>query len=132
MCGEKAPALVGVDRRIGSPPRVRGKGRIFPCRVSAQGITPACAGKRLCVVSRCPGLPDHPRVCGEKVVSFIFFHHYIGSPPRVRGKGLCACGGEGDRGITPACAGKSYARYENWHDIKDHPRVCGEKQLKTK
>ena len=46
VCGEKAPALVGSDCRIGSPPRMRGKvdgGFLGSCGL---GITPAYAGKR--------------------------------------------------------------------------------------
>ena len=91
------------------------------------GITPACAGKR-----DCPGIlsgrhRDHPRVCGEKSDQYEILDELRGSPPRVRGKVNKSIQREGLGGITPACAGKSYApknvRFLPW----DHPRVCGEK-----
>ena len=45
VCGEKRPAVGRLWSRLGSPPRVRGKGS-QACRVcSRSGITPACAGK---------------------------------------------------------------------------------------
>ena len=54
-----------------------------------------------------------------------------GSPPRMRGKELRRCDPLGLCGITPAYAGKSYkakaCRLLWW----DHPRVCGEKVLRT-
>ena len=66
VCGEKSKPKPGKDRRMGSPPRVRGKGQAA-CEVVVEfGITPAYAGKSA-AQSRdglCAG--DHPRVCGEK------------------------------------------------------------------
>ena len=55
----------------------------------------------------------------------------MGSPPRMRGKGVGAPHFAGDLGITPACAGKSYslALFLGLH--RDHPRVCGEKRLRA-
>ena len=45
VCGEKSKPKPGKDRRMESPPRVRGKGvRLPPLHVPA-GITPAYAGK---------------------------------------------------------------------------------------
>ena len=70
---------------------------------------------------------DHPRVCGEKRRSCWFHGVPWGSPPRVRGK---AAGGDSfqpRRGITPACAGKSFFMPAKYSRQKDHPRVCGEK-----
>ena len=31
--------------------------------------------------------------------------------------------------ITPAYAGKSSVDFDLWYSIRDHPRVCGEKQI---
>ena len=50
-----------------------------------------------------------------------------GSPPRVRGKGIQHQKGSEKRGITPACAGKSFGSVVKHTRIRDHPRVCGEK-----
>ena len=49
-----------------------------------------------------------------------------GSPPRVRGKREHGILGELRRGITPACAGKTWATRRREHPDRDHPRVCGE------
>ena len=50
-----------------------------------------------------------------------------GSPPRVRGKAT-AIGKIIDAfRITPACAGKSFISRQIEKSVKDHPRVCGEK-----
>ena len=66
VCGEKSKPKPGKDRRMESPPRVRGKGvRLPPLHVPA-GITPAYAGKRLQNDKGNIYGRDHPRVCGEK------------------------------------------------------------------
>ena len=51
----------------------------------------------------------------------------VGSPPRVRGKVQCVPRGVDAMGITPACAGKRKAETTFAFAIRDHPRVCGEK-----
>ena len=110
----------------GSPPRVRGKERVFHRSECVRRITPACAGKRLqrafqqangqdhprvCGESflgrtRVRSGRDHPRVCGEKVSGVGERVTKAGSPPRVRGKADNGNGGQSKPGITPACAGK--------------------------
>ena len=86
VCGEKAVRHRLHLQRLGSPPRVRGKGcEGFHGRITS-GITPACAGKSCpCAGSRLCG-KDHPRVCGEKNGLFGMLTRQKGSPPRVRGK----------------------------------------------
>ena len=70
VCGEKAAARPALKMRRGSPPRMRGKVRIFCCENAQNGITPACAGKSIwCRSSECWAW-DHPRVCGEKSYSW--------------------------------------------------------------
>ena len=49
---------------------------------------------------------DHPRVCGEKRKETGKSLRYVGSPPRVRGKGCAQISQRQGKGITPACAGK--------------------------
>ena len=34
--------------------------------------------------------------------------------------------------ITPAYAGKSFSLFANPHNIRDHPRLCGEKGISCK
>ena len=66
VCGEKAKSSRTYRKRSGSPPRMRGKGRIPKAGRLVVGITPAYAGKRLQSFLRCVCPRDHPRVCGEK------------------------------------------------------------------
>ena len=75
-------------------------------------------------------LPDHPRVCGEKMVSMIPHRRSQGSPPRVRGKARGAWDAKARKGITPAYAGKRTIPQRPTPTWRDHPRVCGEKFLK--
>ena len=53
-----------------------------------------------------------------------------GSPPRMRGKAPMVWSLTGAPGITPAYAGKSCRRLERRSGKEDHPRMCGEKQIK--
>ena len=110
VCGEKSKPKPGKDRRMESPPRVRGKGvRLPPLHVPA-GITPAYAGKRLQNDKGNIYGRDHPRVCGEKCSSVRSASHRRGSPPRVRGKVCDLTIIRVHHGITPAYAGKRLKR----------------------
>ena len=51
--------------------------------------------------------PDHPRVCGEKLLFLFDAASFIGSPPRMRGKDAEILETAKTLGITPAYAGKS-------------------------
>ena len=51
-------------------------------------ITPACAGKSGCKPEAGKCGQDHPRVCGEKWTGVKRGLCALGSPPRVRGKGV--------------------------------------------
>ena len=113
--------------RVGSPPRVRGKVRAG-CRPTCNlRITPACAGKSLAGRYADGVEEDHPRVCGEKCICGGDHRHRVGSPPRVRGKGIALIMTIILLGITPACAGKSQRFPAKIAWRWDHPRVCGEK-----
>ncbi len=68
-------------------------------------------------------------MCGEKVAFDSPFTTLLGSPPRVRGKGLTLRLIDADLGITPACAGKSSSCPCPRCRCPDHPRVCGEKAV---
>ena len=112
-----------------SPPRVRGKAKNRCRSCPLTRITPACAGKRTCTATRRCGNGNHPRVCGEKMVSMIPHRRSRGSPPRVRGK-VQPLGERGSQaGITPACAGKRRSIGRLSQPTRDHPRVCGEKSM---
>ena len=106
VCGEKSFGDVVALDAIGSPPRVRGKVAICPACSASSGITPACAGKRCGIIAEKSWTQDHPRVCGEKLRINAIQPGILGSPPRVRGKGLSGGRSTAQAGITPACAGK--------------------------
>ncbi len=129
MCGEKSADIEGCNYLAGSPPRVRGKVRRALVCVCDVGITPACAGKSSYAPVYTDGLKDHPRVCGEKLNFCHKSPSDKGSPPRVRGKDDQERRELVKIRITPACAGKRAVNARGEFYNKDHPRVCGEKNV---
>ena len=110
VCGEKLAIENKVNEPQGSPPRMRGKAKVWPISTRCWGITPAYAGKR---ASASPALSvpwDHPRVCGEKAARPLHVAHALGSPPRMRGKVTSTPLHFLVEGITPAYAGKRLKR----------------------
>ena len=75
--------------------------------VAYGGITPAYAGKS-------SGESKSLLICS-------------GSPPPMRGKADRERKCRKSVGITPAYAGKSATDYHDAANVKDHPRLCGEK-----
>ena len=131
VCREKFTFFSRGISQSGSPPHVRGKVKPVLWAARVAGITPACAGKR-CRSPAFRSMPwDHPRMCGEKADSLVLEGLLEGSPPRVRGKGLLAHDQIHGAGITPAYAGKSKESHFVRYARRDHPRVCGEKALKS-
>ena len=129
MCGEKFVGFSNTSSCAGSPPRVRGKGESPEKGENGLRITPACAGKSAVSHAFFQQRQDHPRVCGEKLLHPPRFRPTWGSPPRVRGKANAFVDQLDQLGITPACAGKSRALFYGRTGNRDHPRVCGEKQM---
>ena len=110
----------------GSPPRVRGK-RSPPCFPECTyRITPARAGKTLCLRVGKQVFRDHPRACGENFPDDYQRVLEWGSPPRVRGKPCNPKAGWRAMRITPARAGKTRAKPQSRAAGSDHPRACGE------
>ena len=128
MCGEKNKLSDLAQIIIGSPPRVRGKVRLFGLSGLIFGITPACAGKSSALWQYRTSRRDHPRVCGEKIRGYVKIWNEWGSPPRVRGKACWIAPRVFRPRITPACAGKRRRTCGPCGCPKDHPRVCGEKE----
>ena len=69
---------------------------------------------------------------GEKMSEQDLAELDLGSPPRARGKVCGRCAAQGERGITPACAGKRSAAGREYRACRDHPRVRGEKSRLVK
>ena len=88
-------------------------------------ITPARAGKTSTATRRRCRLKDHPRSCGKDHREWRMFKKDLGSPPLVRERHH-HCTDYGERaGITPARAGKTFARQRRLREHQDHPRSCG-------
>ena len=129
VCGEKTVAAAMAAGTQGSPPRMRGKAQMCVIPFLTKGITPAYAGKSLVQQFMQFRQKDHPRVCGEKQIHLPLAMITRGSPPRMRGKVGRLISSCSRARITPAYAGKScgYSQYPSRR--RDHPRVCGEKDL---
>ena len=84
-------------------------------------------GKALYVSSRDTAPADHPRLCGEKVLSTQKAAYLTGSPPPMRGKEETFRRFLKYDRITPAYAGKSLTSEQRDKVLEDHPRLCGEK-----
>ena len=102
----------------------------FPLRPWFFFVSPAYAGKRRTIPRRRSAAPDHPRVCGEKLYPICSSIDLWGSPPRMRGKAKEEPYRPCHPGITPACAGKRKTAWKGEGKKQDHPRMCGEKQIK--
>ena len=85
---------------------MRGKQCIDGMNTEEFRITPADAGKTVCIVRKSRQSWDHPRGCGENRTQRVQSQPQGGSPPRMRGKPL-----------SPRVAGRT---------AMDHPRGCGE------
>ena len=86
ICGEKPMMCPSSARSSGSPPHMRGKALLLEWGRGAAGITPAYAGKSVCIVPEVQRTGDHPRICGEKLRSQAMRNWQTGSPPHMRGK----------------------------------------------
>ncbi len=115
---------------VGSPPRVRGTACSCSGDTGLSGITPACAGNSIDPVRKQADFWDHPRVCGEQRKCLRMPRLVWGSPPRVRGTAIHRRSHLRRSRITPACAGNSQQLWAWSAPSADHPRVCGEQDLK--
>ena len=129
VCGEKAIRLSLCRLLLGSPPRVWGKVFAKFFQFVNPGITPTCVGKSYHHPASPDPYKDHPHVCGEKLPYHQSAVSALGSPPRVWGKVLPKTAVECPHRITPTCVGKSYHHPASPDPYKDHPHVCGEKNL---
>ena len=68
LCGEKLMCRQKTERRIGSPPPMRGKDFSLLRDNGIDRITPAYAGKSNVIANFDFRSEDHPRLCGEKLL----------------------------------------------------------------
>ena len=85
-CGEKGKCEFEQVPKKGSSPLMRGKGRLEPRFECGSGIIPAHAGKSLGEELLYRRKRDHPRSCGEKVLTKTSTGTAVGSSPLMRGK----------------------------------------------
>ena len=126
VCGENSRSKLVSASRSGSSPRVRGKLVGGCCALDCLGLIPACAGKTPGDRPRSRPRPAHPRVCGENAKARTWSGVATGSSPRVRGKLEAVFKQTADKGLIPACAGKTQAASLQPFQAWAHPRVCGE------
>ena len=121
----------GVDRHQDHP-RVCGEHGEAPAgRRGPLWIIPACAGSTQLEITEGEAQWDHPRVCGEHSSAMPHRQPNRGSSPRVRGAREGATGAGDAAGIIPACAGSTLHDCPPECNAGDHPRVCGEHQVRV-
>ena len=126
-CGDKKKKDWFVPVFLGSPPRMRGQVHGFCPRLQVTRITPADAGTSITAPIKDAGVQDHPRGCGDKFQALVHPSTMPGSPPRMRGQGVCPLAPSLPFRITPADAGTREAPSNAVSSFADHPRGCGDK-----
>ncbi|KAB7789964.1 hypothetical protein F7D09_1514 [Bifidobacterium leontopitheci] len=126
VCGEHRAGLETPQIQTGSSPRMRGTPLQNRQRATRLGIIPAYAGNTPPAPPMALPSGDHPRVCGEHLMSMTMDSSGRGSSPRMRG--TLASGDARHRigGIIPAYAGNTPMTVHCSPVGRDHPRVCGE------
>ena len=126
VCGENILIVIVPSHTVGSSPRVRGKPHERRRKRPNRGLIPACAGKTRPGQAWAETITAHPRVCGENFTHEFLFLFICGSSPRVRGKLFGGGQITEERGLIPACAGKTFSLDFLRKNSGAHPRVCGE------
>ena len=130
VCGERSKSSRSTDAAAGSSPRVRGTVHHQLLVVRIARFIPACAGNGDPWRFAFPGMPVHPRVCGERRCSVRFRCFVRGSSPRVRGTDARSSARLGGGRFIPACAGNGRSSRLARRPPSVHPRVCGERSLR--
>ena len=92
-------------------------------------IIPADAGSTFFIGDLIWRTPDHPRGCGEHILSTGRHVGNIGSSPRMRGAPDITDNANNAVRIIPADAGSTFCLVEHKTTVWDHPRGCGEHNL---
>ena len=105
VCGNYGARRLLQRHRPGSPPRVRELLHHDVLWRNIHGITAACAGITAGFAALRKDGEDHPRVCGNYLITALSVRLSPGSPPRVRELRRGLEGITSPVRITPACAG---------------------------
>ena len=128
----KGLLLLSVPVRSGITPAYAGKSKILATNSKIfKGSPPPMRGKVSFASCSFASFRDHPRLCGEKPKMRVLQMPVTGSPPPMRGKDWEQYNDLILDRITPAYAGKRKAILELRRCGKDHPRLCGEKEMKS-
>ena len=96
---------------------------------STAGIIPAHAGNTCRGAQAGSRHGDHPRACGEHMITAVRCVLPSGSSPRMRGTLRHSRPHHLQPGIIPAHAGNTFVPTEEEVLSGDHPRACGEHRL---
>ena len=126
MRGENALINELRNRPAGSSPHARGK-QLLQSRIRrSQGLIPACTGKTLGADYLNSAMKAHPRMRGENTAGVEVTEDFKGSSPHARGKRQCNSRPDNQRGLIPACAGKTSLWFSWLYSFRAHPRMRGE------
>ena len=114
----------------GSSPHARGTHTTATPSFRRVGIIPACAGNTDMRTSRWRRRGDHPRMRGEHNVAAILRAIIQGSSPHARGTPFVGSKSSARAGIIPACAGNTDIESGCLMELRDHPRMRGEHQVR--
>ena len=98
-----------------------------PCE-RVRGIIPADAGSTRTSTASTRRAQDHPRGCGEHIVTINSGVAPLGSSPRMRGAPPTPMNSPASPRIIPADAGSTDGQVSSGCHEQDHPRGCGEHQ----
>ena len=107
MCGEHCFDISVIATSSGSSPHVRGALLDLASNGFLGGIIPVCAGSTVSASTLKYPIKDHPRMCGEHVISVTFLLFSKGSSPHVRGAHYWFYRRSIETRIIPACAGST-------------------------
>ena len=110
----------------GSSPRMRGAPGLHASASGSSRIIPADAGSTIRLFEAFGQLKDHPRGCGEHVITVTGPMPDGGSSPRMRGALMISSASRLLSGIIPADAGSTRPAGPDPRGWLDHPRGCGE------
>ena len=125
VCGADSPWKPIKEVIVGSPPRVRSRRHRGRGKPRLPGITSACAEQTSRSAMLITSPPDHLRVCGADLFSWVLLFKTSGSPPRVRSRLRRGWRYIHRSGITSACAEQTWRAWRSHPVWEDHLRVCG-------